>query len=136
MVIGVWTDDDKILKAYDVSNDTRKFEIDLFWKRSLFFWGFIASAFVFLGLFNSNKVLSLAISGFGLIGSLSWHLANLGSKFWYENWEAKVANYEVKITGKLFRDIEPAKDKEIDSGFVISHPGVLRDIKKQKKIVD
>jgi len=36
----------KELKRFDASFATRQFEIDLFWKRSLFFWGFIAAAFV------------------------------------------------------------------------------------------
>ena len=105
---------DKKLKAYEVANDTRKFEIDLFWRRSLFFWGFIASSFAFLGLFYSNKGLSLAISSFGLIGSLCWTLGNRGSEYWYENWEKHVVEKEDEITGPLFRikDSDP-KDKGI-----------------------
>ncbi|WP_444861012.1 RipA family octameric membrane protein [Vibrio splendidus] len=31
-------------EAYKVAIATRNFEIDLYWKRSLFFWGFIATA--------------------------------------------------------------------------------------------
>lgn len=107
MVIEKWTDMDKKKAYYDISNDTRKFEIELFWRRSLFFWGFIASAFAFLGFFYSERGLSLVISGFGLIGSLSWTLANRGSKYWFENWEKKVRKSENEITGKLFGDPEP-----------------------------
>ena len=34
------------VKTFDHASDVRKFEIDLFWKRSLFFWTFIGAAFV------------------------------------------------------------------------------------------
>lgn len=34
------------LKRFDAALATRQFEIDLYWKRSLFFWGFIGAAFV------------------------------------------------------------------------------------------
>ena len=33
-------------KKFEICYKNRNFEIELFWKRSLFFWGFIASAFV------------------------------------------------------------------------------------------
>jgi hypothetical protein len=33
---------------YDASVKALQFELDLFWKRSLFFWGFIGVAFIAL----------------------------------------------------------------------------------------
>lgn len=33
-------------KLFDFSLQTRNFEIGLFWKRSLFFWGFISAGFI------------------------------------------------------------------------------------------
>jgi len=90
-----------------VSLETRNFEIELFWKRSLFFWGFIASSFVaFASLYNSNSTYSLVVANFGLICSLAWTLANRGSKFWQENWEQKVDELENDVTGELFKAIE------------------------------
>ena len=48
-------EDLKKAKRYDVSLQTRNFEIDLFWKRALFFWGFIAAAFIAFAAFSGDK---------------------------------------------------------------------------------
>jgi len=106
---------DRQKKRYDVSLDTRKFEIDLFWKRALFFWGFIASAFVAYAAFSKDRpdspTISLLISLFGLVCSFSWTLANRGSKYWQENWETRVNNDEDAITGALFKTPAALQDK-------------------------
>lgn len=98
---------EKTKKRYEVSLDTRKLEIELFWKRSLFFWGFIAAAFVAYATFSgdspSNHRLSLIVSLFGLTCSYFWVLANKGSKYWQENWEQQVDLIEDEITGPLFK---------------------------------
>ncbi len=105
---------DKNERAFQTSLDTRKFEIELFWKRSLFFWGFIASAFVaFATLYKENSKYAIVIAGFGCICSLVWTLANRGSKFWQENWESKVAKLEDSLVGKLFKDVEGVQKKFI-----------------------
>lgn len=105
---------DKNERAFQTSLDTRKFEIDLFWKRSLFFWGFIASAFVaFAELYKDGSNYAIVIAGFGCICSLVWTLANRGSKFWQENWETKVAKLEDNLVGNLFKDVEGVQKKFI-----------------------
>ncbi|MEX2450285.1 MAG: hypothetical protein WD407_05465 [Rhodospirillales bacterium] len=89
-----------------LSIETRQLEIELFWKRSLFFWGFIASAFVayaaLLDACISQKEILLTIACFGFICSLAWTLVNRGSKYWQENWEQKVDEYELKVFGEEF----------------------------------
>ncbi|MEC0400789.1 RipA family octameric membrane protein [Bacillus subtilis] len=101
-------------KQFDVSLQIRNFEIELFWKRSLFFWGFIASAFVgFSSLYGKNFYLSIIIADFGFICSLCWTLVNRGSKFWQENWESKVENKEINKHSELFTKIEPIQKKFI-----------------------
>ncbi|WLD94624.1 hypothetical protein [Alkalihalobacillus sp. AL-G] len=103
---------DSETKRFEVSLQTRNFEIELFWKRSLFFWGFIASAFIgFANLFDKNFYLSIIIANFGFICSLCWTLVNRGSKFWQENWESKVADKELSKYSKLFTEIEPVQNK-------------------------
>lgn len=83
----------EVLKLlFDTASDTRKFEIDLFWKRSLFFWGFIAAAFA--GYALAAKMLALVLACFGLVCSVVWTLGNRGSKYWQEAWEAKVERIE------------------------------------------
>jgi hypothetical protein len=100
------------LKQFDVALATRQFEIDLFWKRSLFFWGFIVAAFVAVAaLEGKSRSLSIIVSGFGMVSSLGWTLANRGSKYWQEQWEKKIEKVEDKITGPLFKQEEPQQDK-------------------------
>lgn len=92
------------LKKYDVALATRNFEIELFWKRSLFFWGFIASAFVgYATLVKDKPTLSVLIVCFGFVCSVAWSLVNRGSKYWQENWESIVVENEIDITGELFK---------------------------------
>jgi hypothetical protein len=99
-------------KQFEVSLQTRNFEIELFWKRSLFFWGFIASAFIgFANLYDKNIYLSIIIANFGFICSLCWTLVNRGSKFWQENWESKVADKKINKYSELFTTIEPIQKK-------------------------
>jgi hypothetical protein len=41
-------------KILELAADTRKFEIERFWHRSLFFWGFITAAMVAYGASRQN----------------------------------------------------------------------------------
>jgi len=94
-------------KRFDIAIETRNFEIELFWKRALFFWGFIASAFIaFSALHKFNSGLIIFVSSFGLICSISWALVNRGSKRWQENWERLVVKYGEEIDVKLFEERE------------------------------
>ncbi|OJF70351.1 hypothetical protein BK026_17085 [Alteromonas sp. V450] len=90
-------------KAFEVALATRNFEIELFWKRSVFFWGFIASSFVgYASLIKASSGLSVVIACFGFVCSFAWALVNRGSKRWQENWELIVADLEDEVTGSLF----------------------------------
>lgn len=103
---------DRKLKRFEAALATRQFEIDLFWKRSLFFWGFIATALVALGTLQGKyPALSLLVSGFGMVCSLAWTLANRGSKYWQEQWESKIEDVEDDVTGPLFKCEELPQDK-------------------------
>jgi hypothetical protein len=90
-------------KAFETAVDTRKFEIQLFWTRSIFFWGFIASAFVgYASLRQHASDLSIVVACFGVVCSVAWSLVNRGSKYWQEAWESKVERLEPLVTGPLF----------------------------------
>ncbi len=96
---------------YDAAIRAREFEIDLFWKRALFFWGFLAAAFVALAATHQKSPrLAVVVASFGMVCSWTWSLANRGSKYWYESWEQKVQTAERSITGPLFAQIETPKD--------------------------
>lgn len=100
------------LARYQTALTTRQSEIDLFWKRSLFFWGFIAASFVaVVALEGKSHILSLVVSGFGMVCSLGWTLANRGSKYWQEQWESKIEAAEKNITGPWFGREEQRQDK-------------------------
>ena len=95
----------KHIRRYEVALATRNFEIELFWKRSLFFWGFIASAFVgYAALIKDKPSLAVVLACFGFVCTVAWSFANRGSKRWQENWEKWVNEFEEEVTGKLFQE--------------------------------
>lgn len=96
---------------YDASVRHLQFELDLFWKRSLFFWVFIAAAFTAFTQAEGHAPLQMVIASFGFVCSVVLTLANRGSKYWYESWETKLKNAEKSVTGPLFGLPEPEKPK-------------------------
>lgn len=92
-------------RAYDI----RKFEIDLYWKRAGYFWGFLVATFAAYFIvtdktkFASRPELEFLIQCIGLIFSLSWYLVNRGSKYWQVNWERIIDSLEEKIKKPLYR---------------------------------
>lgn len=96
-----------LMKAYETAVETRKLEIELFWSRSLFFWGFIASAFVaYATLRQYSSDISVVVACFGFVCSIAWSLVNRGGKFWQESWEIKVERIEPFVTGAMFAQLE------------------------------
>ncbi len=95
-------------KRLELAIQARSQELELFWKRSLFFWGFIAAAFVgYATSLEKAPTVALVIACFGFVCSLAWALANRGSKYWQENWEQKVTAAEESVVGELFASQEP-----------------------------
>ncbi len=98
-------------EALEKALDTRKFEIDLYWKRTTYFWTFITLAFAgFFAVTGSEHIIEpsktellFLISCIGILFSFGWYLANRGSKFWQENWEKHVSLLEDSIIGSLFK---------------------------------
>jgi hypothetical protein len=93
---------------FEIAVQTRNFEIDLFWKRSLFFWGFISAAFVaYAGLRKSSPEIGLIMGCLGTVCSLSWTLVNRGSKYWQESWEQRIGDLKEDKRANLFADEKP-----------------------------
>ncbi len=104
-------------KEYDVALATRNFEIELFWKRALFFWGFIASSFIgYATLVRVDSSLAIVIACFGFVSSFAWTLVNRGSKRWQENWEMIISKMDHEITDSLFEK----RGEKIDKTFWLS----------------
>lgn len=90
--------------------DIRKFEIQLYWTRTSFFWTIIGS--IIAGYFlvfaipeknvNLNKIL-FCLSNLGLTFSVGWYFANRGSKYWQVNWEKHLDTIEDDIIGPLYK---------------------------------
>lgn len=97
-------------RALTLALDLRKFEIELYWKRATYFWGFIATAFAgyaitYKTVSDQEPWLNLLFSSLGLIFSWAWFLVNRGSKFWQQNWEGHVDLLEDLTIGPLYKTL-------------------------------
>lgn len=87
------------------AHELRKFEIENYWKRSAYFWGFQLVSFAALALsakegrFYPPIVLLVAV--LGALAALTGVLTAKGSKFWQANWEAHVDFLESAVEGRL-----------------------------------
>jgi len=99
--------------ALEKAWDTRNFEIDKFWQRSAYFWGFIALIFGGYiaivteksGILSKKMYLDFYLILLGIIFSVAWLLVICGSKRWQENWEKHIEYLEDEITGPLYKTI-------------------------------
>jgi hypothetical protein len=124
---GIYQKDSRLAKAYEVALDIRKFEIDLYWKRSGSFWLLVGAIATALGLLLSGKtdsstsVLSqrgrefvcCLLCASGATICYAWNLVNKGSKFWQRNWEYQVGILEQKVVGPLYKTVMSAPDDKI-----------------------
>lgn len=102
-----------IEKALDIALDTRKFEIELYWKRTAYFILFIGAIFVgYYTVLSGSKShwISLFLAALGFLLSLLWYMANQGSKFWQENWEAHIEELSTYLGTPIFGIIKSRKD--------------------------
>ena len=94
-------------EAFEYALDTRKFEIDLYWRRATYFWALIAAAFGAFFVLSSSKnlgpFLPFVAGCIGLVLSVGWFLVNRGSKYWQTNWERHVDCLEDQIVGPLYK---------------------------------
>jgi uncharacterized membrane protein len=97
---------DPKLEALKIILDARRHEIDLVWKRGLFFWGFVALAAAGTGHAlthgESHLYLAMVTSGLGAVASFASYLAARGSKRWQEIWELRAEIAEAEVIGRLF----------------------------------
>ena len=103
----------KLEKAYHF----RDFEIDMYWKRAQYFWGFLAVIYAgfFLLLTNQEKYFlpqeyKLITCSMGIVMSFAWYLVNRGSKRWQEHWEDVIKKYEIELNFIVYGE-------KVDSDF-------------------
>lgn len=102
----------KFEEAFKIALDTRKFEIELYWKRTSYFVLFIGAVFVgYYSIINTaekgiskdqKEWLLLLLAALGFLLSLLWYMANRGSKFWQENWEAHIEELSTHLGVPIF----------------------------------
>lgn len=86
-------DEEKLWKVIEIALDTRKFEIQLYWKRATYFWAFITAtitAFLVVEIKHEPKFsigIQILLMFIGFMIAIIWYYVNRGSKFWQENWE-------------------------------------------------
>lgn len=100
-------------RAFEMILDTRKFEIDLYWRRATYFWAFIASAFagyIFLARSgNENQFVGFVLICVGFLLSVAWLCSNSGSKKWQRHWERHLDLLEDDFVGPLYKSVNLRK---------------------------
>lgn len=93
--------EDLDINLYDKIFDLRKFEIENFWKRTLFFWGTIA--IIYAGYFKAEIGLYLIILPLmGVLFNLVFSFSIRGSKYWQAHWESMASEFERNQGFELF----------------------------------
>lgn len=115
-------DEKKLEEAFQIALETRKFEIELYWKRTGYFVLFIGA--VFAGYYKVLQIdgpsgsekewLLLLLSSLGFLLSLLWYMANRGSKFWQENWEAHIEMLSTHLGIPIFGIIKHSTSSKLD----------------------
>jgi hypothetical protein len=92
-------------RALSVAYQERNREIDLFWRRSGFFWALLTIAFTgYFALVSARgygSAEAFIVSCLGSVTAFAWYCANRGSKYWQENWEYQVELLEDRTLGPL-----------------------------------
>lgn len=89
--------------------DSRKFEIELYWKRAVYFWAFQAVALAgYFAIYSTSSFVEKGhalfyINCIGFITAIGWYLSNKGSKSWQRHWEQIVDILEDYTIGKLYK---------------------------------
>lgn len=90
------------INLYDKILELRKFEIENFWKRTLFFWGTIA--LIYAGFFKADlKDYQIILPLIGILFNMIFSLSTRGSKYWQEHWETIAVVYENELNFDLFK---------------------------------
>jgi hypothetical protein len=97
-----------LTRAYQL----RTFEIEHYWKRATYFWGFQVAIFAAFGLLwkatppsNDWGPVTVALVGLGVLTACANSLSAGGSKFWQQNWELHIDMLEDEIEGRLHKTV-------------------------------
>lgn len=105
---------ESIDEAIKMVNDNRKFEIELYWKRAVYFWTFIgvtfAGYFAVMGAKSDTSSVELdklqfILNCIGIVFSVAWYFVNRGSKYWQLNWERQLDVLESIKVGPVYKTL-------------------------------
>lgn len=101
-----------------IAMETRKFEIELYWKRANYFWLFVSICFTAYYVTSKPNVHkeceNLIAAVLGYVLSFCWYFANRGSKYWQENWEQHIAVLTYEYGAPIFELLKSNKNKWIN----------------------
>ncbi len=118
--------DVEVLKeSYDKAHDIRKFEIELYWKRTAYVWTLIASLITVTGLLlaayyrlpsesEGRNALLGVVALIAVLGVLITVIASkiiLGGEYWQKNWEYHVSLLEPLFSGRIYSTLVNLKEK-------------------------
>jgi hypothetical protein len=98
-------------RALNRAYSLRTFEIEHYWKRATYFWGFQIAIFAAFGLLwkaqtdNGWGPITLALAMLGTLTAVANYLSAFGSKFWQENWEHHIDMLEDELEGRLHKTV-------------------------------
>jgi|GEM_PF-861996 len=106
----------KLKESYDKAHDIRKFEIELYWKRTTYLWTLIAALITVCGVLatayyrvqgneNQKSILLFIMAGVSTIGIIFTLISSYIVKsgvYWQKNWEYHVNLLEPIFAGKLY----------------------------------
>lgn len=117
-------DIEKLKESYEKAHDIRKFEIDLYWKRTTYIWTLIAALFTACVLLAAayyrvhdvepikDKALSetrnfllatlAGVSFFGVVITIASSFILKSGEYWQKNWEYHVNLLEPLFSGRLY----------------------------------
>lgn len=113
----------RIELALNRAYQLRTFEIEHYWKRATYFWGFQIAIFAAFGLIWRDtghdpwSPITVALAGLGILTAVANSLSAAGSKFWQENWENHIDMLSNHTEGRLHRIVWLQNGKK---GFSVS----------------
>ncbi len=112
-------------ELFKIANNSRQFEIKLFWERAKFFMIIIGALFTAYCTVvlkeNIESLVKISIILLGYVSSFFWFLCNLGSKFWQENWEAYMKkNSKISKECEIFQKTYCLKNSILAQRFSVS----------------
>lgn len=118
-------DFDKLREAYNKAHDIRKFEIDLYWKRTSYLWTLIAALITVSGVLLASyyrlpdgsldkKILLWLVAGVASLGVITTVISSKileSGEYWQKNWEYHVNVLEPLFSGSLYGTLLNSKEQ-------------------------